>query len=152
MVQPGLAAPLPPWPGSIHPPLCGVLPLVNRVSCHPLPCWGCAGVGRRLCRAEHRLQAPGVQHTFLAGAGDRAGVWLGPAHRAACSASSRAGERFRQPGRPAEQRREVKPAWVNGDNNPARLCFIALPLRQQVPAGRDWELVLLLGVAELVNC
>lgn len=117
--------------------------------CPPGAAQGSAGV---CAGAEHRLKAPGVQHTFLAGGGDRAGVWLGPAHRAACSASSRAGERFRQPGRPAEQRREVKPAWVNGDTNPARLCFISLPLRQQVPAGRDWELVSLFGIAELVNC
>lgn len=56
---------------------------------------------------------------------------------------SRAGKRFQQAGKPAEPRRETKPAQVKGDAEPARLCFIALSLGQQVPAGKDWELVLL---------
>lgn len=54
---------------------------------------------------------------------------------------SRAGKRFQQPEEPAEQGREAKPAQLKGDTKPVRLCFIALPLGQQVPAGKDWELV-----------
>lgn len=43
--------------------------------------------------AEHCLKDPGVQHTFLAGAGERAAVQLGPMHRAACLARTEAKEK-----------------------------------------------------------
>lgn len=68
---------------------------------------------------------------------------LFPRTRLPAQPGSRAGKRFQQPGKPAEQRREVKPAQLKGDTKLARLCFIALLLGQQAPAGKDWELVLL---------
>lgn len=64
---------------------------------------------------------------------------------------SGAGKRFQQLGRPAEQRREVKPAWVKRGPPSQPGCALLLCLRgsryQQGGSSLRW-----LGVAELVSC
>lgn len=68
---------------------------------------------------------------------------LFPHTRPLSQPGSRASKRFQQPGKRAKQRREAKPAQVKEEAKPARLCFITLPLGQQVPARKDWDFVLL---------
>lgn len=51
-----------------------------------------------------------------------------------------AGKRCQQPGTPAEQRREVKPAWVRRGHQTSETVFYCFAFEA---AGRDWELIAL---------
>lgn len=108
--------------------------------------WGCAGVRRSLHMSKGQnviSRLPGCSMLLWQEQVEGQLSILLPRTRLPAQPGSRAGKRFQQPGKPAEQRTEAKPAQVKGNAKPARLCFIALPLGQQVLAGKDWEHVLL---------